>query len=624
MNDWKLSGIGDISKVRSDGKVAEFEYPCSTNYDCSPYYSTLPPGYYKAEVWGAQGGGGSQRGIFRPCSVYGGYSVGVFRLETPTKVFVFVGGKGEDGTPRLSRGCQGGYNGGGSTVRDYESGDSYNDYNIAGGGGGSSDIRLVDTIVDDSKDSRIIVAGGSSGYSYGPAWSNKDSHGWGGGEAAGPPTNYDGNSFGTSATSSAGYKKLFGESGTYFGGAPSGGGGGGYYGGYSLGSSSNLIQPSGGGGSGFVGKVIDYKDIKKKTFAGNENFYRLDGTYGIGNPGNGAACITVLGYVLTLKSKIQQNYIPGSTISLDFTLSSMGVGEEAKIYRSINNSADTLIKTHTDDGTSFDFTDYFDLPYISGKYVIKYTTQSKSNTNTTTTFEILVTKVPQVQVLNNPKPKYSNDETIIIEVEISDDTYVNLYNGDSWPCCNSVVVVCNNLLNRIIISYEIPKSFEVGSSHNISVYAVDEFGLYSSKFSFTYMIVSNRSPDIELTNNISYLLDSRSPIEVKGNVRDYELPSKVCLHSSIDRVIFDKHDCIIMNGIEWTPFNFSVPVGLLSPGIHSLRIYSVDDRQGESNTIIHQFAFSKKFVLVCQQSCNNNLPLFNLIRNSINLIIIYI
>lgn len=622
MNDWQLSGSGDISKMRSNGTVAEFNYPCSTNYECSYYFSTLPPGYYKAEVWGAQGGGGSIYDTFRECAAMGGYSVGVFYLKSPTKVFVFIGGKGEDGKPHLGRGCRGGFNGGGSTSADDDN------YHIAGGGGGSSDIRIENTKIETNSDSRIIVAGGSGGYSYGPAYYNSDSHGWGGGEIAGPTTDFYGRNFGQSATSSSGYQKLNGQHGAYSsGGAASGGGGGGYFGGYaplSYTGRYNLGYPSGGGGSGYIGGVIDYQDIKKQTLAGNESFSRLDGSYGIGNPGNGAARITILGYSLTLNTKLQKNFIPGSTISLDFNLSSMGNDEEAKIFRSINDTADTLIKTHPDDGNVFNFLDSFDLPFISGKYNIKYTVQSKSNTNTTTTIEILVTKTPQLQILNNPKPKYTKEESISLEIELSDDTYADLHVNDS-PCFNQQFrIICNNILNRTKIEFNIPKAYEVGSTHNFTIGAFDEFGLQSSAYSFTYTIVSNRSPDTKLSNNISYILDSRSPIEVKGFVRDYEIPSNVCLMTSLDKTSLNKHDCIDIKDTDWNPFKLTVSVDRLSSGIHSLSIYSIDDRQGESNTIVHQFAFSKKFILVQQNTCEYNSPLPRLYTNSLLYIAIFL
>lgn len=142
MNDWKLSGVGDISKTKINGTVVEFNYPCSSNYDCFYYYTILQPGYYKAEVWGAKGGGGSwSRSYTRSCAEYGGYSVGVFQPTSPIFVSVFVGGKGEDGA--RYRDTYGGFNGGGNASRDYLEGGSNNDIDLSGGGGGSSDIRLL-------------------------------------------------------------------------------------------------------------------------------------------------------------------------------------------------------------------------------------------------------------------------------------------------------------------------------------------------------------------------------------------------------------------------------------------------------------------------------------------------
>lgn len=613
MNDWKLTGIGDVSYVKSNGTVAEFRYPCSTNDDCSSFYSTLNPGYYKVEVWGAQGGGGNVYGKYRPSNSMGGYSVGVIHLDAPTLVYVFIGGKGEDGVQSLARGSKGGFNGGGSTDRD-QNGDS----DQAGGGGGSSDIRLYNTTVDSKIDSRIIVAGGSGGYSWAAASYNYDCPNWGGGETAGPPTYTSATNSQPPVTLKYGYQKLNGQYGSYNSWAPSGGGGGGYYGGYTY------YHYCGGGGSGFVGGVIDYKDVKKKTFAGNENFYRIDGSYGKGNPGNGAARITLLGYELKLLSKIEKNYIPGSRISLDFSLSSLGVGEEATIYRSINNTSTSKIKSHEDDGKTFMFTDSFDLPFISGKYIVDYTVQSKSNTNTTLSLSILVTKSPELTILNAPKNKYTKDEPVTLEVEISDDTYATLVVQDDSSILYSSEIVCNNLLNRSVIKFNFPKGYEIGSSRNFSVHGYDQFGLYTTRFSYSYTVVSNRSPDIELSNNISYLLDSRSPILVKGNIKDYEIPSTVCLISMIDKQQNSKHGCIPIFNDDWSPFNFTLSFDALKAGIHTLSIFGIDDKQGQSNTIIHSFAFAKQFSLVQAFSCDCHSPILRMTSSCLHIIYICI
>lgn len=87
MNSWKLGrNIGSLSNYHSDGIIASFGYPCSTNYDCTYYESILQPGLYKFEVWGAQGGGCTADKVQYPSKGTGGYSVGVYKISEPTKV----------------------------------------------------------------------------------------------------------------------------------------------------------------------------------------------------------------------------------------------------------------------------------------------------------------------------------------------------------------------------------------------------------------------------------------------------------------------------------------------------------------------------------------------------------
>ena len=129
----------------------------------------LPPGSYKLECWGAQGG-------YRSSATYGGkggYSVGELTLNEETTLYVQVGGSGNTGK------TSGGYNGGGKR----------NTYN---GGGGGTDIRIG----QDSLYARVIVAGGG-GSDGAPGKKGM----YGGGESGGSSTeNYGAGGFGGTQT----------------------------------------------------------------------------------------------------------------------------------------------------------------------------------------------------------------------------------------------------------------------------------------------------------------------------------------------------------------------------------------------------------------------------------------
>lgn len=130
----------------------------------------LPPGTYKLETWGAQGGSNaaaSSYGITSKTGGKGGYSTGQLTLLSERTVYAFVGGQG-------SSSGNGGWNGGGGG---YGS-SSYNASNTngvsrMGCGGGATDIALTTSDMtyssyrtnrsSESLLSRMIVAGGGSG-----------------------------------------------------------------------------------------------------------------------------------------------------------------------------------------------------------------------------------------------------------------------------------------------------------------------------------------------------------------------------------------------------------------------------------------------------------------------------
>lgn len=131
----------------------------------------LPPGRYKLQCWGAQGG--TSYGDSDGVGSKGGYSEGVLTLTETTTLYVFVGGKGSRGSSTSL--VNGGWNGGGASVgkSSYTSSGTGTSYPACGGG--ATDICTVTSSMSYSSGitsrssesllSRIIVAGGGAGGS---------------------------------------------------------------------------------------------------------------------------------------------------------------------------------------------------------------------------------------------------------------------------------------------------------------------------------------------------------------------------------------------------------------------------------------------------------------------------
>lgn len=205
---------------------------------------TLNPGSYQVELWGANGGDGSQG-----TGGKGGYSTGTLTVTSPTTYYIYVGGKGST----ASSSTPGGWNGGGSCLGTYSSG-----YN-GGTGGGGTDIRTSEntTYAD-----RIIVAGGGGG---GTGYSTYTGNGGNGGGltgengtssrgatyAGGGGSQTAGGANATGGISSYSLPGSLGVGGNYTGTLGGTAGGGGYYGG-----GSGHWGGAGGGGSSYIGPEI--------------------------------------------------------------------------------------------------------------------------------------------------------------------------------------------------------------------------------------------------------------------------------------------------------------------------------------------------------------------------------
>lgn len=290
----------------TNGQVLNYDYTGSVQS------IMLPPGSYKLECWGAQGG-------YRSSATYGGkggYSVGELTLNEETTLYVQVGRSGGyAGDSIYTTETSGGYNGGGKR----DSG--------CPGGGGATDIRIG----QDSLYARVIVAGGG-----GSDGANNKQGMYGGGESGGSSTeNYGTGGFGgtqtgvsdsswqttnqstgtgTATDAYAGFG--FGGNGVTITGGYGGAGGGGWYGGSgACPDSSGDDDRGGGGGSGYIytsstasnypsGCLLNssYYLTNAQTIAGNASFPSpTSGSTETGHSGNGYARITVL----TVKSPIK-------------------------------------------------------------------------------------------------------------------------------------------------------------------------------------------------------------------------------------------------------------------------------------------------------------------------------
>lgn len=312
LNNNKMYGIGSAN---SNGAVMNFDYTGSVQT------TTLTPGRYKLECWGAQGGNSNQSNGTYGNGGKGGYSTGILNVSTNTTIYITVGGQGQNGI--FNTRTAGGFNGGGD-------GYGTNNSGVGGGGGGASDISLMSPVfshssyfINNIRDtnsllSRIIVAGGggSAGYDV----SNNAANGGAGGGTTGQDglsnrvyhgTGGKQTTFGTGGSSEE--PNRYSVQAKFGCGASASnstdvapGGGGGWYGG-------GLHCDSAGGGSGYVytpttasnypsGCLLNsaYYLSNAQTIAGNQSFSSPTGGTETGHSGNGYVRITKLTDVIYL------------------------------------------------------------------------------------------------------------------------------------------------------------------------------------------------------------------------------------------------------------------------------------------------------------------------------------
>ena len=306
---YSVDAAGNTSRILTT--TAEIDYVLNKPFEytnAAQPFDVIVTGYYKFEVWGAEGGYRSSQSY----SGKGGYSAGTIKLNAGDKLYVYTGGQGGATTcsTKTSSICAGGFNGGGYR------------YNYPGGGG-ASDIRIN----EDSLLARVIVAGGGGsdgattkigmyggGTSGGAATQSYGSYGYGGTQT-GFTTTVTALTTQPITNSSSNYPGGFGFGGfgVHQSSGYAGAGGGGWYGGCgSVPDGSGDDDRGGGGGSGFVytGQNVtvpsgstykitsQYAMTSTTLAAGNTSFTSPTGASETGHTGNGYAKVTFVGQTL--------------------------------------------------------------------------------------------------------------------------------------------------------------------------------------------------------------------------------------------------------------------------------------------------------------------------------------
>ena len=240
-----------VSEIVASGEEplevgTEYLFPyVSDSDDKEQTLEIVKSGYYKLEVWGAQGGSATH-GSYIKTGGYGGYSEGIVYLSRGTKLYINVGGRGTS-VEGYGNSVPGGYNGGGLG---YSEGANYR---YSGSGGGATHIALksgVLSTLSNDINKILIVAGGGAGTWHTGSYSDWETRtvGHGGGfagvDSTGRADNVD--TLGAGGVQTTGY--AFGQG---KGDCPNGAGGG-FYGG-------TCSAYAAGGGSGYIGnsRIVD-------------------------------------------------------------------------------------------------------------------------------------------------------------------------------------------------------------------------------------------------------------------------------------------------------------------------------------------------------------------------------
>ena len=154
LNNNKMYGVGSANSNPQNSTIMNFTYTGSVQT------TTLVPGEYKFECWGASGGDAANATYNGGTGGKGGYSFGILKVSNTSKYYIIVGGQGQSYNTSLSKSYAGagGFGGGGLSGIFKSATYNGNEIIIAGGGGAGGGSGYINPVLKNSN----LIAGDQS------------------------------------------------------------------------------------------------------------------------------------------------------------------------------------------------------------------------------------------------------------------------------------------------------------------------------------------------------------------------------------------------------------------------------------------------------------------------------
>lgn len=310
--------------------------------------------------------------------------------------------------------------------------------------------------------------------------------------------------------------------------------------------------------------------------------------------------IVITEYNLTLTEPLLEAYKPNTPLTLELTMNTLESGNKVNILSSIN---DTKLNTYdfVDNGYNKFFFDAFLTPPKGGVYKLSYKISSPKFGISIVNFYLKILNMPPtVYVVDKLKKSYYSNETVNVSINIKDETYATLYIvSESHVSLFEKRIDCNGFTRNINASFQIPE-FYPDTYHNLSIYAVNEKNLSSDKEIFFYELTRFRSALITLVDPLPPHYRSGDKINVIGIIMTRDPRTTVCIYSAVNDQNNKMHNCMYFNEPTESNFVFKTNFTGIEDKFYDFKIYGVDNRQIESNTLHHNFyIYDSKFKSKC-------------------------
>lgn len=201
---------------------------------------------------------------------------------------------------------------------------------------------------------------------------------------------------------------------------------------------------------------------------------------------------------------------------------------------------------------------------------------------------IVVNQKPNFTIINELSSKFAGDAFIGLDINLTDDTKAYMiYKIDDGDEMNLTELIRLNGLHKMIRNHvEIPQGSITFKKHDLTLTAVDEYGLRSDPYTHSFYYYNFNSPELNVDDFEKTNYSSDETIKANCVVTDLDPEDDLYVYMRFDFEEFKQiHYCNALNRSLCSRFNYSFKIPF-KEGTHDIVFQAKDGKNATSKDVV--------------------------------------